>query len=102
MKKIIKKYRATLFLTAMFIFSLHINAVFEGRSEQLKEYTEIRQQVELQEYSTPKATGIGFGDPTESEGTGFEAPLNDSSLFIFLICPLISGIYYWKKERKRK
>lgn len=99
----IKKYRTAIFLTIMFVFSLHVNAVFEGRNQQLKDYTEIRQQVEIEAYSSQKATGIGFGDPKKEEGTGYEAdtPFHDSSLIVFIFCSLLTGTYYLVVRKKK-
>lgn len=99
--KNIKKYRGLIILIMAFLFSMYVNAVFEGRNEQIKEYAGVRQQVEMQEYSSQKATGIPLEDPTEKEGTGYEAPapFADSSLIVLVFCSLITGAYYLGRKK---
>lgn len=85
MKKIIKKYRVTILLTAMFIFSLHINAVFEGRNEKLQEYTSVRNDVEIEPFNVnQKATGTSLGDYEQKEGYD-TLPVSDAPWFILML-----------------
>lgn len=106
MKKMVRKYRGLVLLTGMFIFSLHINAVFEGRNEKLQEYSGVRNQVEMSPMGNQVATLINPGDGSnntpnnELQEDPDPMPFYDSSLFILVLCSLISGVYY-QGRRKR-
>lgn len=103
MKHILKKYRGSALLLVLFIFSLHINAVFEGRNEKLQEYTSVRNNVEIESYNaSQKATGSSLENKEQGEGDDTEggAPISDSPLFFLLLGGLSCGGYIFHKGRK--
>lgn len=100
MKHIIKKYRGVALLVSMFIFSLHINAVFEGRSEQLKESAGIRTEVELTPFGTEQATGTI--NPGGNNGTPLGgSPISDAP-WIMLFLGLGYGVYAFASVREKR
>lgn len=106
MKKILK-YKEALALVVLFIFSLQINAVFEGRDESLEQYQSVRNQIDIAPVNEQqKATTGGLGglsdDPTSDPAnrTGGAAPLSDSLLFFFILSGLTCGIYVFKKKNE--
>lgn len=100
MKHIIKKYRATTFLIALFAFSLHINAVFEGRNEQLNQYTEVRTQVEIAPMDNNQKAA-GYETPPGDKDFIGDEPVSDSSLFILLLGGFGCGFYIFRGYKDR-
>lgn len=84
----------------MFIFSLHINAVFEGRSEQLKESAGIRNQVELAPIggTEEKATALSPGGPPSTKKLG-DTPISDAP-WVMLMLGLGYGVYAFTRKAK--
>lgn len=99
MKYIIKKYRGIVFLFGLFAFSLHINAVFEGRNEQLNQYNGVRSQVELAPINTNQKATNYTPPPGDGDFIG-DSPLDDSSLFVlFLLGGFGAGFYLFTRGR---
>lgn len=87
----------------MFVFSLHINAVFEGRNEKLQEYTTVRNSIEVEPFNistTQKAEGMAPGiDRTPQNST---TPISDIPLIFLFLGGAAYGAYIMKKKQKKK
>lgn len=104
MKKIIKQHLVWVFFSGMFLFSLQANAVYEGRSEQLRENAGIRNQVEISSFGENRAGSNldpNSGDSRRPDNSVNRAPLSDLPL-VFLLLSGAAYIGYVSKKRNAK
>lgn len=100
---LIKKYRSGILLIMMFIFSIHVNAVFEGRNEKLQEYTTIRNSINIEPLdASRKATASGITMPDRTLDDHTTAPVSDSPFMFLLFGGLMCGIYVFAGKKKLK
>lgn len=99
-------YKSFAVFFLLITFSTSVYAVFEGRNEQVQEYTTIRQQVDIAPLGskategTPSGLG-GLGNVGDSQP--FMAPIEDNVLwYVLLLCGLGCGAYGFLTKRNAK